>query len=329
MLSLFRTNQFLANFLLIFYVAILYVHDFVITSPWVPSRPGILAYSIYQWMPWDSVAADGTAAILVLLQGILVNFIVAENRLSTETTLFPGVFYILIASCLPEFTHLSPLHMANSFYLLAMVNLFSIYNSPKSAGAIFNIGFWIGVGSLFYFSFLIFMLVGFIGVSILRAFNFRERLMIITGAFIPYLLLGAYYFWFDQLPYFLHYQLQENLGWLSFFRGVSLGISGYLKIGFLFFLLLIALVSYNQNIARRVREIQKKVNIIYWMLLIPLFSIFFQAGIQLDHLLVLAIPVGILLSFRFAQLQPNWGELLHFFLLLIVLFFQYQSLILS
>ncbi len=327
MLSLFRTNQFLANFLLLLYVAVLYVHDFVIISAWAPSRPGILAHFIYQWLPWDSAAADLTAAILVLLQGILINFLVAENRLGTETTLFPGLFYILVASCLPEFTHLSPLHMANTFYIMALVNLFSIYNSPKSAGAIFNIGFWIGLGSLFYFSFITFVLIGFIGLSVLRAFNLKERLMVFVGVFIPYLLLGTYYFWFDRLSYFLHYQISDNIGWLAFIQGPAPGINGYLKVGLVLFLLLITLVSYTQNISRKVRETQKKVNILYWMLLIAALTVLFQANIQLDHLLVLAFPMGVLLSFNFIQLQPNWGELLHFFLLLAILFFQYQSLV--
>jgi len=327
-LSLFRTNQLLANFFLLFYVLILYVHVFVMPVSWEPSRPGILAASIYQWLPWDSMAATLSAGLLVLLQGILVNFLIAENRLSQETTLFPGLFYILIASCLPQFTHLSPLHMANTFYIIALINLFSIYNNPKSAGAIFNIGFWIGVGSLFYFSFIVLLLVGFTGLSILRAFHLRERIMMIVGAFIPYLLLGVYYFWFGQLAYFIEVQLNENFQWFSMIRLSALNSIEYFKLGFLAFLVLVVLASFNQNISRKVREVQKKISILYWMLFLAFFSLVIQADIQLDHLLILAFPLGVLLSFNFTSLQPNWAELMHFFLLLAVFFFQYQALIL-
>lgn len=329
MLSLFRTNQLLNNFLLLFYVAILYLHVFVMPQSWEPSQEGILAHSVYQWLPWDSLTADIVAAILVLLQGILINFMIADNRLNLETNLFPGFFYVLVASALPEFTHLSPLHMANTFYLLAVVNMFSIYNNNKSAGAIFNIGFLISLGSLFYFSYLVLLLAGFSALGILRAFNLRERLMVIVGALVPYLLLGTYYFWHDQLGYFLSFQFNTGLQWFSVFSLSPLNPAAYFKLGFITFLSLVTIVSYNQNIARRVRESQKKISILYWMLFLAVFTVLIQAGINLDHLLVLAIPLGILLSFNFTQLSNSWAELLHFFLLLLILFFQYQTLILG
>ncbi len=329
MLSLFRTNQLLNNFLLLFYVAILYLHVFVMPQSWEPSQEGILAHSVYQWLPWDSLTADIVAAILVLLQGILINFMIADNRLNLETNLFPGFFYVLVASALPEFTHLSPLHMANTFYLLAVVNMFSIYNNNKSAGAIFNIGFLISLGSLFYFSYLVLLLAGFSALGILRAFNLRERLMVIVGALVPYLLLGTYYFWHDQLGYFLSFQFNTGLQWFSVFSLSPLNPAAYFKLGFITFLSLVTIVSNNQNIARRVRESQKKISILYWMLFLAVFTVLIQAGINLDHLLVLAIPLGILLSFNFTQLSNSWAELLHFFLLLLILFFQYQTLILG
>jgi hypothetical protein len=328
-LSLFRTNQLLNNFLLLFYVAILYVHVFLMPQGWEPSQAGILAHSVYQWLPWNSLTADIIAALLVLLQGIMINFLIADNRLNAETNLFPGFFYILIASALPEFTHLSPVHMANTFYILALINMFSIYNNNRSAGAIFNIGFLIGLGSLFYFSYWVLLLVGFFSLRILRAFKIQERLMLLAGALVPYLLLGTYYFWHDQLAYFLDFQFNTGFQWWSVFFVDSLPSIDYFKLGLMGLLILLALVSYNQNISKRVRESQKKMSILYWMLFLGVFTLLVQADFHLDHILVIAVPLGILLSFNFTQLSRNWAELLHFFLLLIVLFFQYQFLILG
>jgi hypothetical protein len=328
-LSLFRTNQLLNNFLLLFYVAILYVHVFLMPQGWEPSQAGILAHSVYQWLPWNSLTADIIAALLVLLQGIMINFLIADNRLNAETNLFPGFFYILIASALPEFTHLSPVHMANTFYILALINMFSIYNNNRSAGAIFNIGFLIGLGSLFYFSYWVLLLVGFFSLRILRAFKIQERLMLLAGALVPYLLLGTYYFWHDQLAYFLDFQFNTGFQWWSVFFVDSLPAIDYFKLGLMGLLILLALVSYNQNISKRVRESQKKMSILYWMLFLGVFTLLVQADFHLDHILVIAVPLGILLSFNFTQLSRNWAELLHFFLLLIVLFFQYQFLILG
>ena len=49
-LQLFRTNQFAANILLIFYVAILHTSSFIIKTDWTPLNKGIWSDAIYSWI---------------------------------------------------------------------------------------------------------------------------------------------------------------------------------------------------------------------------------------------------------------------------------------
>lgn len=328
MLSIFRSNQQVANFIYLPYLALLFAFHFFLPLDRVITRPGILAQALYQYIPYNSLAGDISAIVLLFIQGFFINLLVAENKLNTDVNLLPGLFYILVGSMAPDFTYLSPILLANSFYLISLYNLFTTYNNNKSASAILNIGFFISIASLFYFSYLFLLIWGFLSLGILRTFNLRELLILFTGALSPFILIGVYYFWFDQLDYLFQYQFIESLALFDFTPDTLFTFSNYFAIGLMALLLVVCLVSYAGNINRKVREVQKKINILYWMLIIPILSFIFQAGWQVEHFAILTIPLSILIAFSFTRLPTNWSELFHLFLLAMVLFIQYHSVIL-
>ncbi len=326
MLNLFRTNQLLFSMLLIFYAVVLHIAAFVVPDDWQPASYGYLSSLIYNWIGYQGLMPDVLAIALIFAQATTINSIVAIHRLDDTVTLFPGLFFILIASALPDFLHLSPLHLANTFYLIALSEAFKIYKKPSAADNIFNIGFWVSVGSLFYFSYAIFIILGFIILNILRAFTIQERLMVFIGALVPYLLTSVYVFWNDQWSDFVQIQFIKNIGFLNF--KIAPVIETYLKIGFVAIFLIIAIFSYGLYEFKKNIQIQKKINVLFWCLLFSVFTLLFQAGIQLDHLLILAVPLGFLIAINFTNLSNRWAEILHLFILVVVFIFQYQQYLL-
>lgn len=322
MLALFRTNQLVLSVLLIFYVAGLHIAGFVFPETTANSNPGILSEWLMTWAGEGSLLSKVFVILLLFLQGILLNIIVASNRLTTEVSLYPGLFYILIASSLPDFQHLSPLHLANTFYIIVIMELMSTYKKSSAADRIFNAGFWAAVASFFYFSYIIFLFLVFIALNVLRAFNIKERLMFIIGAIVPYILLGVYFLWNDQFDFFIQAQFFDNINVLDF-KGILSRFS-YVKLAIFALLLLIILFSYGSYTFKRNIQVQKKISILYWGMFIALFSIFFQAGIRLDHLLILTVPIGVLLSINFSLMKKNTAELLHLLLLVFVILLQLQ-----
>lgn len=326
MLNLFRTNQLLFSVLLIFYAAVLHLVVFVIPIDWQPSSYGYLSAKLYDWIGYKGLIPDILAIVLLFLQATAINSIVATHRLDDSVTLFPGLFYILISSALPQFLHLSPLLLANTFYLIAISELFKVYKKPAAADNIFNIGFWISVASLFYFSYAIFIIMGLVGLNILRAFNLQERLIALSGALVPYILVGVYAFWIDEWTVFVQQQFVKNLAFLDF-KGLP-GIESYLKIAFVDIFLIVAIFSYGAYNLKKNIQVQKKFDVLYWGLLFSAFTILFQSGIQLDHLLIFAVPLGIMISINFTSLSRRWAEILHLFILLVIFIFQYQQFLL-
>lgn len=323
MLSIFRSNQLLWSILLIPYAAVLRLSVFLFEDGWEPASTGILSDWIYQWIGFTGVIPDSAAILLLFLQGALLNDMNADHRFADQVSLFPGLFYVMLCSMFPDFLHLSPLLMANTFYMLALTDLMAVYNRQQSAGYIFNAGLWIGIGSLFFFSYAVFILLAFVALNILRAFNFRERLMVLTGAVVPYLLTGLYYFWTDQWTGFLEQQIYENVAWLDFPSG-RLNWRTYLKLGAFTLPLLTVLFSHNFYVSKKIIQERKKINILYWGMLISILILLFQSGVQIELLLILSVPLALLWSINLVNLPNNWAELIHLFFFLIIMILQYQ-----
>lgn len=326
MLALFRTNQLLVSFLLIFYAGLLHIAAFVNPADWQPAGYGIWSEWVYATLgSSSSMWPNLVAVVLLLAQAVFINVLMANHRLAESVTNLPGLFYILIASALPEFLHLSPLLMANTFYLIAISELMKVYKNPSCPDTIFNVGFWVAIGSFFYPSYLVFIIFGLIGLNSLRAFKFREGLMLLAGATVPYILLGVYCFWSDQLGHFIGMQFIDNFAFLNFHK--YSGNEFYFKLAFVDLFLLVAIFSSSLYAFKKIMEVQKKINILYWGLFISGFTLFFQADIQLDHFLIVAVPLGMMISINFESLSNQWAEAVHLLILIVVFFFQYQQIL--
>jgi hypothetical protein len=324
-LSIFRTNQPLFSIFLLLYVALLHVSVFVIGEDWTPGAHGILAAAVYDHLGCNGWAPDGAAVLLLFAHALLINHLDVNHRLSDQITLLPGLFYLLVTGLFPEFLHLSPLHLANTFYLFALMALLPVYNKPeeKAAANIFNAGLWIALGSLFYWSYIVLILFAFVAVNTLRAFNIREYLLAICGMLTPYFLTGLYYFWFDRFDEFIQRQFAGNMEGVLDFSARGLEALTAWQLALFGFLMLIVVLSRGQLTLRKVIQSRKKIDLLYWGLLMAGLGLAVQGGIGVDHLLLAAIPLGMLLSMLVLNLSSGWGELFHFLLLAIIFLFHY------
>ncbi len=321
MLAIFRTNQQLANILLLFYLALVRASTFIHPMNIVPKSHGVLSQWLYSEMAPTSFEGQIAAFILIFIQAVFINIIMSEYRIATEITLLPGLFYCLITGMMPEFMGLSPILLANTFMILAIFYLLDSYKNNGASSRIFDAGLWIGVACLFHFPFILFALWGIVGLGILRGLRLKEILMFLVGIVIPFFLFGVYLFWTDNLPLiFKHFT--ENFGVLSFVKQNDPNI--YIKVGLILLLIMLTLLSSGQLFVRRNIAIQKYVSIIYWMMFIAGLTILIQKGIDLNHLLIIAVPLSMLLTMMFQRIGSATAEVLHILLLVIAMLFQYQ-----
>ncbi len=326
MLSFFRTNQLAASALLIFYAAILHLSSLL--SPDQSAMPaadqaGILGHWLYPLTGTQGLLPTLLTIVLLSVQAVLINVLVSNHRLASEVSLFPGLFYILIASSLPAFLCFSPIHLANTFLIIALGGLMSTYKQTSCADLIFNVGLWMGVASLFYPPLVMLLFVGMAGLNVLRAYKIRERLMLLAGMATPYLLTALYCFWNNELSLFLDLQIFKPFEFWSFAKYESWKL--LVELPFWFLLILIAIGSSGAYDFKMQMQVQKKISILYWALLFTGISTCIQQEVSIEHLLVTAVPLGIMISFNFILVSKRWAEMLHLILLVLILCWQYKG----
>ncbi len=324
MLQLFKTNQPITVIFLLIYAFLLRMHNFIFPTDWQPTNANFLSDVIYGWIGTNGLFANITALLLIIIQAIIINQIVTNNKIQKANTFFSGLTYVLIASALPDFLVLHPLHFANTFFIIAIGQLFQSYRKFEAASELFNLGFFIALGSLFYFSINVILIWAILGLIVIRAFNLKELLIIFIGFFVPFFLAGTYLFWNDNLDL-----LQESWTTIQVLDiQIAWNTSTYFKLGLISFIILLCLVNFQSFYARTNIKVQKYITMLYWALVISALSIFYQAQIGLEHLLIFTAPLAVFLGFFLQKIKnPAIAEFFHLTLLIIVLILQYQTLI--
>ena len=325
-LGFFRTNQLAANLLLIIYVIVLYIAGLFAVNTWESdSSGGVLSQLIYNYVGTNGMLPKIVSIALVLLQAFLLNILAARFRISHEVTMYPGVFYLLLMSTLPEFQNLTPVLIGNTFLILALSNLFDSYKKTSSADSIFNVGFWIGMASLCYFSNFAFVLLAIFGLSTIRNLRINELFMIITGVIVPLFLAGAIAYWNDSFEIFTQVTFREQFGILDFVWDAHW--KNYVPLILFGLTTIIAFLSINTYFQKQGIRAQKNIQVLYYFIIIAILTIFLQKGIMIDRLQLLAIPLALLLPLNFLNFKRNEiGSGLHLVWLIGVLFLQYRLL---
>lgn len=326
MLSIFRTNQLLASFLLLIYAALLHTGPWFVPTVWEPTGYGIAYHWLYESIKGNPLLELSATCVTLFIGGLIINYADLTFRLSREINMLPGLFFVLVSSTLPEFQQFSPLHLANVFLMIGVIQMMDTFKKNFCADALFNAGFFVSIASFFCPAYLIFLLLIFIGLNLLRGFDFRERLMVFSGAMVPYVLMGTYALWTNQINLFFKLQL---MGGIKFFHFQTPLPSFIQLIPFSILVIFLLIIVRNQGnfMGKQVIQSQKRINILYWFVLLSPLTLIFQSDIQLDHALALAVPFGFLLGMFFSSIPGNWAELTHLVWLAYLLFFQYKDLI--
>ena len=320
MLTLFRTNQTAYGLLLLLYALLLRGAYFLHGYPADAANDGIFS-EVTKWLLGENYILTGVVTVLIVfLQSLLINNLCNRYRLFKEVTLFPGLFYVLFVSAVQDFLPLSSVLLGNTFLILAIDNLFSIFKTDKCADAIFNVGWWIGLAALFYNAFIFFFLLAIVGLMVLRNFRFKEVLMMSSGYALPFIFTTAYYFWQDELVNFWQEQVVNQFGFIDF----HLEDNGYLnyKLGLLGILFLMGF--FNQYTFEKSYRTRSFIYVFYTTLTISGLTFLFQDNIQVSHFLIIAVPLSILLTARFLKFKKTTAELIHILLFVGIILIQFQ-----
>jgi len=326
-LQIFRVNH-LVNSLLLFPYALVLNHRLFFSGmdEYRSQADGLTAAWLQDFnmqYPFWSVLFF---VFILFVQALTINRISIVFRIGSEANLYPGMLYLLICSFFPAFQVLSGLLIGQMFFLIGLYHLFNTYKRHRDVGNLFNSAFWVGVASLFYIPFLIGVPLILFGGFILKSMKTRDFLLIINGILVPVFLVGTFFYLRGDLGLFVDYYFPPEMGFQFILLPDS--IETLIPTMLMFVALIVALVNYQTYISKKGLRSKKNVEIIYILLLLQGLSTLFFPQIELQHMILMAIPLSLLLQDTLLKIDNQLtAEIIHLFLLSTLFFFQYQNII--
>jgi hypothetical protein len=264
------------------------------------------------------------ASLLVLGQAMLLHQILQTQRVFNERSLLSILIFTVLMSWYLDFFILSPILLANTFLLIVIRYLFLHIQEKRRYNAVFEIGAYLGIATLFYLPCFLFLLVPIISFSSFTATKLKD-----------YLLLGAAFLFTLGIAFLGFYLVDaEYAFFLSFFqtrfqlRPVFLLQAVDFLWLFAFPLLLFGLIffqSYQYKLTNNYQE--RSLTMMNTWFGVAVFSIFWDTEVSAIHFIPAVSALTFILTHFFLQQGLIWvKELIFMLLLLNGLFFTYTTL---
>lgn len=323
MIEIFRKNLFVNSILLLPYIFILRISTLIHPIGFTLGPNTNVFQKIIFFNFSSPLAQNIFANLLIFGHVLLINHIFIKNRLSKNITLFPGLFYVIFITIISENTFLAPILIANTFIILAVLNVLETYKLPQAKVYIFNTGFILGMASLFYSPYFAFILFGVIALLQLRSFKITEKIQYFAGFGVPYFLLFTYRYWYSISFVDLDFIKEIFFRWPAF-RTDGL-ITFYLCLSVIFVSILAVLFNFGSINGKKSIQAQKKIDIFYWVLFFCLLSFFIFSTPELNHLMSLAFPLSVLIGCLVSDAKKNvLLEIVHILVVSLIFITQFR-----
>lgn len=170
----------------------------VLYSELFTNTPPLAAWFL-RWIEWilgRSLTARHIISLLIIFfQGSYFAILLINNKAQNENTYLPALIFGVVCLFSFDMLTLSGELMGATFLIFALNNLFKeVEFRVQQDSTLLNLGVYLGIASLFIFSYSIFLPGTLIILNIFTRATIRKFLLLIFGFMLPHLLLLAYYF---------------------------------------------------------------------------------------------------------------------------------------
>lgn len=290
-----RINVFLQLIAVIVVALVLFLPVFMSPLPSMAIRDTHPLYSFVSSLVGDAPFIKAVLAMGII--GFLAFFlyaIVVSHDMHPKESLLPALFYFLLAIGLPEAISFGPALLASLFLIISLFLILHIYGSNQPFKQVFSASFCVSIAALFYPPAVSFMLFIWLSFLTYRIASWREWVISIIGALIPFLYLITYFFWEGRLPgIFFNYS--------EFFSGPMIGFPKFrlwqdIFLGFSGIAFILALFRQIILIQDKLISIRRKTWIFIDFMIVAAISGLMAGNDLPGHLAIIAIPGALFLS---------------------------------
>jgi hypothetical protein len=156
-------------------------------------------------------AHQSIATIWLFVNAASFNLLLVRNRVYKESNYLPALFFVLIASTIPDFMALSPQLMASTFVILALNNVFRRIDNEVTDELFLFSGIYLGIAGLFYFPAVVYFFVFLLSFLLFSNPIIRRVLLYTYGFLVPFLVTYCYFFWYENEMYLLNDVVKRGL----------------------------------------------------------------------------------------------------------------------
>ncbi|BAX79823.1 DUF6427 family protein [Labilibaculum antarcticum] len=231
-----------------------------------------------------------------------------------QRTDLPAFVFAFIATGTIALGGMHPSLFAAFVLFLSVDRVFKIYQGTATLSNSFDVGFLIGLASLFYLFAGVYILWFLMTLAVFGYFRSKEILAGLMGFIVPIFLMFAWCFWNENLPEFLHtisklFSFHNHLGAVSVFQYSYWGILGFLVV-------LSSLYMLNVYEEKKISS-RKYFIVLLTFFLVSALSFLFFKGAGVEQYFISIIPVTYITSHYFVLQKHSWiGEVLFYILVI-------------
>ena len=247
------------------------------------------------------------ASAVIFIVSLFLFRINREFLFLNSWSALPVILFIVLTIGIPEYGLFHPIWFSFLFLIPGVIRLLNSFDLRRPYANVFEAGFFLSLGSLFYFN-LIFLLPAFIiaGRMMVRDPHWREPFLVFLGAFVPWLLVFSTYFLIDRTPVLMQWMKNS-----MFLRGESI----LKNIPLLVYLAFVGILTFLGSLTIIRQYGEKKVRfrrffLFFFLLFVSaVLSFVLIPGSSSEIFIIAALPVSFLLSNYFDSMKRGlFGE---------------------
>lgn len=199
MLNFFKHSNISQQIVIVIIALVLWLPAFITKSAFIPGEYNTPLYNgIVSLLDFAPFLLNLLAFIVYLLSVFLFNSVLSANRLVSKHSTVGALCFVTMMCCSPELHSCYPFIFACPFILMAIHTLFLIYQTDAPENYMMNIGYFIGIASLFYYPSAFLILWVMLSFLVFRFKEMRFVLIPVVGFLIVNALLLGLSFMFGQ-----------------------------------------------------------------------------------------------------------------------------------